>query len=277
MQTFRLSFYHSPFSLFLPCSPSSLLSLSLFLSQRNIPACWRPYGQILWRWDACLAATHSRMHTHTHIPPPPQRFVYERPWWWNNFSGGSILKHINGNISVILLSHTLIHNLYINTHAHTERAHTPGAILSQFPEVIHSAWPSAEAAVCTVSACFFPEPQSLSPPLCLQRATVTIIWRLKIMQPRLRRGMKTGGSSQPAWDGSHFKDAGLHWRSVPRRVRGVWKAEMAVVWAHAKATSGRKLRKIWFFFLFPFFASSQGGWKEPEENITEYEETWWLH
>ena len=54
-------------------------------------------------------------------------------------------------------------------------------------------------------------------------------------------------SSQPAWDGNHFKDAGPHRRSVPRCVRGVWKEEMAAVWVPAKATSGRNVGKMWFF------------------------------
>lgn len=87
-----------------------------------------------------------------------------------------------------------------------------------------------------------------------------MIWWLEITLPSGRHRMKMGGmgrerwSSQPAWDGNHFKDAGPHRRSVPRCVRGVWKAEMAAVWAHAKDTSGKYVEKIWFFTQ-----QSQGG------------------
>lgn len=70
-------------------------------------------------------------------------------------------------------------------------------------------------------------------------------------------GERKRESSQSVWDGNHFKDTGPHRRSVPRCVRGVWKAEMAAVWVPAKATSGRNVRKIKFFTQ-----PSQGGeWK----------------
>lgn len=73
-------------------------------------------------------------------------------------------------------------------------------------------------------------------------------------------GERKRESSQSVWDGNHFKDTGPHRRSVPRCVRGVWKAEMAAVWVPAKATSGRNVRKIKFFTQ-----QSQGGeWKTGE-------------
>lgn len=91
---------------------------------------------------------------------------------------------------------------------------------------------------------------------------------------------KTGGmgerkrreSSQPAWDGNHFKDTERHWRSVPRCVRGVWKAEMAAVWVPAKATSGRNVGKIWFFHT-----AISRGWRQNGKNKKEDEKTEGLH
>lgn len=43
----------------------------------------------------------ARTLTHVLTNTPLQSFVYERPWWWNLFSGGSILKQMNGIISMI--------------------------------------------------------------------------------------------------------------------------------------------------------------------------------
>lgn len=95
------------------------------------------------------------------------------------------------------------------------------------------------------------------------------------------RGMGRGKqSSQPAWDGNHFKDARPHRRSVPWCVRSVWKAEMAAVWVPAKATSGRNVGKIRFFTQ-----PSQGEWRENREAKKEDEKLrgcikkmmdWWL-
>ena len=136
-QKTTLSFSHTP-----SLAPSLSASLALSLSGYM---CWRPYGQILWRWDLRNLLIHTHTHScaaRAHIHTPPQSFVYERPWWWNLFSDGSILKHMNGNISMILLSifPSLCISIcgYTQTHTHTHThtnspptyrklAHTPGA------------------------------------------------------------------------------------------------------------------------------------------------------
>ena len=136
-------------ALYLPLSLSLSLSLSLGICVDDHMAKFFG-GEISETCSYTHTHTRARVHTHT----PPQSFVYERPWWWNLFSDGSILKHMNGNISMILLpiflslcisicgytqthththAHTLIHHLHTkNLLTHLVQPH------SLFPESIYS-------------------------------------------------------------------------------------------------------------------------------------------
>lgn len=155
----------------------------------------------------------------------------------------------------------------MHAHSHSTFAHTPGAILSWFPEAVQSAWPcqTSFSEPRSSSATAVPKTSRCHHNLAAKKITATF----KAQDKNLGGQQGGGWSSQPAWDGSHFKEAELHRRSVPRRTRGVWKAEMAAVWAHAKATSGRNVRKIWFFFFFLFSHCLRGEVERKQSRIRQ--------